>query len=38
MVPHTMANPGAGMMAGSTTFDKVEVNGKVDDKLFKPSN
>lgn len=38
MIPHTMANPGAGMMAGSTTFDKVEVNGQVDEKLFKPSN
>ncbi len=36
--PQTIANPGTGMMAGSTTFDKIELNKAVDDKLYKPSN
>jgi hypothetical protein len=38
MFPQTIANPGAGMMAGSTTFDKIEMNKPVDEKLYKPSN
>ncbi len=38
MFPQTIANPGAGMTAGSTTFDKIEMNKKVEDTQYKPSN
>ena len=38
MFPQTIANPGAGVMAGSTTFDKIDINPPVDEKLYKPSN
>jgi len=38
LFPQTISNPGNGPTAGSTTFDKIEVNKKVDDKLYKPSN
>jgi len=36
MFPMTINSPGGGMMGGSTTFDKVEVNKPVDEKLYKP--
>ena len=36
LFPHTIANPGAGQMAGSTTFDKIEYNKPVDESLYKP--
>jgi regulatory protein YycI of two-component signal transduction system YycFG len=36
MFPMTINVPGGGMMGGSTTFDKVEVNKPVDEKLYKP--
>lgn len=36
MFPMTISSPGQGMMAGSTTFDKVELNKLVDEKLYKP--
>ena len=34
--PHTIANPGTGQAAGSTTFDKIELNKPVDASLYKP--
>jgi uncharacterized protein YxeA len=36
MIPMTVNIPGSGMMSGSTTFDKVELNKPVDEKLYKP--
>jgi len=33
---HTISNPGAGPMGGSTTFDKIELNKPVDESLYKP--
>jgi len=37
MFPHTVVTEGAGMGGGSMTFDKIEVNIPVDEKLYKPS-
>ena len=37
MFPQTISNPGTGMAGGTTTFDKIEINKKVDDSQFKPS-
>ena len=36
--PHTIATEGEGMGAGTMTFDKIEINKPVDDKLYQPSN
>jgi outer membrane lipoprotein-sorting protein len=38
MFPQTIVTEGAGMGAGSMTFDKIEVNVPVDESLYKPSN
>lgn len=38
MFPQTVNVEGSGMGAGSMTFDKIEVNQPVDEKLYKPSN
>ncbi len=38
MFPQTIAAEGTGMGAGSMTFDKIEINQPVDEKLYKPSN
>lgn len=38
MFPQTMTTEGSGQGAGSMTFDKIEVNQPVDEKLYKPSN
>ncbi len=38
LFPQTVATEGAGMGAGSMTFDKIEVNMPVDEKLYKPGN
>jgi outer membrane lipoprotein-sorting protein len=38
MFPHTLVTEGSGMGSGSMTFDKIEVNIPVDEKLYKPSN
>ncbi len=38
MFPQTITTEGTGMGAGSMTFDKIEINQPVDDKLYKPSN
>jgi hypothetical protein len=38
MFPHTIVTEGTGMGSGSMTFDKIEVNVPVDEKLYKPSN
>ena len=37
MFPHTIVTEGAGMGAGSMSFDKIEVNVPVDESLYKPS-
>ncbi len=37
MFPHTITTEGSGMGGGSMTFDKIEVNIPVDEKLYKPS-
>lgn len=37
LFPHTIANPGQGQAAGSTTFDKIELNKDVDPGLYKPA-
>ena len=37
MFPQTINVEGSGMGAGSMTFDKIEVNQPVDEKMFKPS-
>ena len=37
LFPHTVANPGTGQAAGSTTFDKIELNKPVDENLYKPA-
>lgn len=37
LFPHTIANPGAGQAAGSTTFDKIELNKSVAESLYKPT-
>ena len=36
--PQTVVTEGEGMGAGAMTFDKIELNVPVDDKLYKPSN
>lgn len=36
--PHTISNPGSGQAAASTTFDKIELNKKIDESQYKPSN
>ncbi|MEP6928041.1 MAG: hypothetical protein ABI834_10410 [Ginsengibacter sp.] len=38
MFPQTISTEGSGMGSGSMTFDKIEVNMPVDEKLYKPSN
>ena len=38
MFPQTITTEGTGMGAGSMTFDKIEINQPVDEKLYKPSN
>jgi hypothetical protein len=38
MFPQTINVEGSGMGSGSMTFDKIEVNQPVDEKLYKPSN
>lgn len=38
MFPHTLTTPGTGPAAGSITFDLIELNKKIDDNQFKPSN
>ena len=37
MFPQTIANPGSGMMAGSTTFDTIVINKTIDESQYKPS-
>ena len=37
MFPQTIANPGAGMMAGSTTFDTIVINKTIDESQYKPA-
>ena len=37
MFPQTIANPGAGMMGGSTTFDTIVINKAIDEGQYKPS-
>ncbi len=36
--PQTVVTEGEGMGAGAMTFDKIEVNVPVDEKLYQPSN
>lgn len=36
LFPQTISNPGTGPQAGSTTFDKIELNKKIDESLYKP--
>ncbi|MEP6950136.1 MAG: hypothetical protein ABI863_12705 [Ginsengibacter sp.] len=38
MFPHTIVTEGIGMGSGSMSFDKIEVNIPVDEKLYNPSN
>ena len=38
MFPQTVTTEGTGMGAGAMTFDKIEINKPVDEKLYKPSN
>lgn len=37
MFPQTIANPGGGVMSGSTTFDTIIINKAVDEHQYKPS-
>ena len=37
MFPQTIANPGSGMMGGSTTFDTIVINKTIDESQYKPS-
>ena len=37
MFTQTIANPGAGMMGGSTTFDTIVVNKPIDESQYKPA-
>ena len=37
MFPQTIANPGGGMMAGSTTFDTIIVNKTIEENQYKPA-
>jgi hypothetical protein len=37
MFPQTIANPGGGMMGGSTTFDTIVINKTIDDNQYKPA-
>ena len=36
LFPQTVANPGAGMMGGSTTYDTIIINKAVDESQYKP--
>ena len=36
--PQTITTEGEGMGAGAMTFDKIEINVPVDEKMYKPSN
>ena len=36
--PQTITTEGEGMGAGTMTFDKIEINVPVDEKMYKPSN
>ncbi len=36
MFPHTVSNPGEGPVAGSLTFNTIEVNKAVDESQYKP--
>ncbi len=38
MFPQTIVTEGTGMGSGSMTFDKIEINIPIDEKLYKPSN
>jgi len=38
MFPQTITTEGTGMGSGAMTFDKIEINKPVDEKLYKPSN
>lgn len=38
MFPQTLVTEGSGMGSGAMTFDKIEVNIPVDERLYKPSN
>jgi hypothetical protein len=38
LFPQTIATEGSGMGGGSMTFDKIEVNIPVDEKLYQPGN
>ncbi|MGH2647362.1 MAG: outer membrane lipoprotein-sorting protein [Ginsengibacter sp.] len=38
MFPQTVTTEGTGMGSGSMTFEKIEINQPVDEKLYKPSN
>lgn len=38
MFPQTVVTEGEGMGAGAMTFDKIEINIPVDQKLYQPSN
>lgn len=38
MFPQTITTEGTGMGSGAMTFDKIEINQPVDEKLYKPSN
>ncbi|MDQ6757751.1 MAG: hypothetical protein M3004_12540 [Bacteroidota bacterium] len=37
MFPQTVANPGSGVMGGSTTFDTIVLNKKIGDDQYKPA-
>lgn len=37
MFPQTIANPAAGVMSGSTTFDTIVINKTIDESQYKPS-
>lgn len=36
MFPHTIINPGEGVMAGITTFDTIIINQAIDESQYKP--
>ncbi len=38
MFPQTVETEGGGMGGGAMTFDKIQINVPVDEKLYKPSN
>ncbi|MDB5223738.1 MAG: signal peptide protein [Chitinophagaceae bacterium] len=37
MFPQTIANPGSGVMGGSTTFDTIVINKTIDESQYKPA-